>query len=206
MRIPDNPHIEIRLLTSDDYSKLQVFCDQCRLLGWTNTSSFENIKLDKMMMPWGQFFIGYDHTNDAIYNLAGVHRLPEIAPNAWRCMFRNCKLPMYAKPKFFTKNIYKTGYQISYFLPLQMQFIKQIDPTAEFYITTNNNNNPTDTSGKGKTTNHTLTHTLHKLNVLEKFIDDMQLYYTHQTVWKVNESQYYNIREQQIGLFPICLN
>ena len=40
-------------------------------------------------------FIGIDESKDKIFNLAGVHHLPEVSNNAWRCLFRGAQLPGY---------------------------------------------------------------------------------------------------------------
>ena len=197
--VPGKPDLEIRLLEYNDREKLQQFCDRCSEFGWENNSTFQAIKLDKMEMPYGKFFIGYDHSKDIIFNLAGVHHLPEVAPNAWRCLFRGAQLPGYSVTGGFTKNIFKTGYQPSYILPMQMEFIKQYDPTAEFYMTTNNQSTEKDTAGKSKRMDIVMSKTLASTGVLEKFAEDFELFYTQQTVWKINENEYYLQRSRYIG-------
>jgi len=189
--IPGKPELEFRLLENTDYSKLQEFCNRCKEQGWYNNSSFDAIKLDKMCMPYGRFFIGYDHNKNIIFNLAGVHHLPEIADNAWRCLFRGAQLPGYSISGGFTKNIFKTGYQLSYVLPMQMEFIKYYDPAAEFYMTTNNQNTSVDNAGKSKRMDIIMSKTLAKIGVLDKFAEDFELFYTQQTIWKINEEHYH---------------
>jgi hypothetical protein len=189
--IPGKPELEFRLLENTDYSKLQEFCNRCKEQGWHNNSSFDAIKLDKMSMPYGRFFIGYDHNKNIIFNLAGVHHLPEIADNAWRCLFRGAQLPGYSISGGFTKNIFKTGYQLSYVLPMQMEFIKYYDPAAEFYMTTNNQNTSVDNAGKSKRMDIIMSKTLAKIGVLDKFAEDFELFYTQQTIWKINEEHYH---------------
>ena len=82
---------------------------------------------------------------DIIFNLAGVHHLPEVTPNAWRCLFRGAQLPGYAVSKGISKNMFKTGYQLAYVLPMQIEFIQNTYPDAEFYMSTN-----VDKDGSGK--------------------------------------------------------
>jgi hypothetical protein len=199
MVVPGKPELELRLLQESDYAKLLDFCNSCKELGWYNNQSFQAIKLDKLSMPYGQFFIGYDHSKDIIWNLAGVHHLPEIAPNAWRCLFRGAQLPGYSVTGSFTKNIFKTGYQLSYILPMQMEFIKQYDPLAEFYMTTNNQTTIVDTAGKSKRMDIVMSKTLAVSKVLDKFAENVELFYTQQTVWKINVEEYYLQRLRYIG-------
>ena len=102
MVVPGKPELELRLLQESDHAKLLDFCNSCKKLGWDNNESFQAIKLDKMSMPHGQFFIGYDHSKDIIWNLAGVHRFPEVGEDAWRCLFRGAQLPGYSLSGSFT--------------------------------------------------------------------------------------------------------
>jgi hypothetical protein len=199
MVVPGKPELEIRILTHADLDKLQEFCDRCAILGWKNNATFSAIKLERLEMPYGKFFIGYDHSKDIIFNLAGVHHLPEIAPNAWRCLFRGAQLPGYSLTGSLTKNIFKTGYQLSYILPMQMEFIKQYDSTAEFYMTTNNQTTVVDTAGKSKRMDIVMSKTLAASKVIDKFAENFELFYTQQTVWKINVEEYYSQRARFIG-------
>ena len=118
--------ITFRELLDSDLNKLQIFCDECKSLGYNNNASFDSIKLAKMKMPYGKYFIGIDDSKDKIFNLAGVHHLPEVSNNAWRCLFRGAQVPGYNLSKGLTKNIFLTGYQLSYILPLQINFIRKL--------------------------------------------------------------------------------
>jgi len=199
MQILGKTNLEFRLLNDSDYEKLQEFCDKCLSLGWENNSTFQSIKLDKMAMPYGQFFIGYDLDKDIIFNLAGVHHLPEISANAWRCLFRGAQLPGYSITKNFTKNIFKTGYQLSYMLPMQLEFIKNYNSIAEFYMSTNNQFTNKDTAGKSKRMDIVMSNTLAVSGVLEKYYEDFELFNTRQTIWKLNEKKYYSERLIHVG-------
>lgn len=192
--IPGKPHLEIKLLEEADYPKLLDFCKSCETFGWINNSSFENLKIEKMKMPYGQFFIGYDHQADKIWNIAGIHHLPEISPNAYRCLFRGAQLPGYSVTGSFTKNIFLTGYQLLYFLDLQMRFIKECNPYAEFYMTTNNQDNEKDTAGKSKRMDLVMSKTLYLTGVLDRVLENFLLFNVKQTIWRVNEAEYYRQR------------
>ena len=128
-----------RELLDSDIDNLKIFCDTCSELNYHNNVSFESIKLDKMTMPYGQFFVGLD--NDKIFTIAGVHRMPEINDKAWRCLFRGAQLPGYV-PKFST-NPYELIIHFRELLYLQLNYVLSIEPDSEFYITSNiiDNNN-----------------------------------------------------------------
>ena len=168
--------ITFRELLDSDLNKLQIFCDECKSLGYNNNASFNSIKLDKMQMPYGKYFIGIDDSKDKIFNLAGVHHLPEVSNNAWRCLFRGAQLPGYNLSKGLTKNIFLTGYQLSYILPLQINFIRKQYPDSVFYMSSNT---PKDKEG-----------------VLSLWQENFELFYTSQTIWEIDESKYWQYRNR----------
>lgn len=173
--------IIFRELLDSDLDKLQIFCDECKRLGYNNNASFDSIKLNKMKMPYGKYFVGIDESKDIIFNLAGVHHLPEVSHNAWRCLFRGAQLPGYAVSKGISKNMFKTGYQLAYVLPMQIEFIQNIYPDAEFYMSTN-----VDKDGSGKSIRMgKFVEKLLRNNFLEKH-SEQELFYTQQKIWKIN--------------------
>jgi len=188
--------IIFKKLEDSDLDKLKVFCDSCKKLGYINNSNFENIKLNQMRMPYGQFFVGIDTEKDIIFNLAGVHQLPEVSPNAWRCLFRGAQLPGYGISKFLSKNMLKTGYQLSYVLAMQINFIKKQYPNSEFFISTNIENIQ---GMKSARMGNFIINTLNKTGVLSKHLN-LKLYNTEQIVWKINEKVYWKERKKALGI------
>ena len=188
--------ITFRQLVDTDLEMLQTFCNKCKNLGYDNNSSFESIKLDKMKMPYGQYFVGVDTEKNTIFNLAGVHHLPEVSPTAWRCLFRGAQLPGYNMSKGLTKNIFLTGYQLSYILPLQMNFIRKQYPECTFYMSSNTPKDAKDNSGKSMRMDTLMHNTLYKEGVLRLWKENFELFYTSQTVWKVNEKKYWQYRNK----------
>lgn len=186
--------LTFRTLEETDHNALQKFCDECSLLGYENNSSFKNIKLEQMNMPFGKFFIGLDE--DKIFNLAGVHHLPEVAPNAWRCLFRGAQLPGYSISNHLSKNIFLLGYQLSYILPLQMQFISKQFPDAEFYMSSNSPSNKIDTAGKSIRMDQLMRNTLLRSGVITEYASDFELYYTKQSIWKIDQERYWQKRSE----------
>ena len=184
-----------RLLEPTDLGILQDFCNACKKLGYKNNESFASIKLDKMTMPFGRFFIGYDNRHKKIFTLAGIHKLDEVNDRAWRCLFRGATLPGYTMSNGLSKNFFQTMYQFKFILPLQIEYIKNRFINPEFYITTVNAKNNTDDAGKSKRMSVVAAKTMAKKNIIEKVKDDIILYYTNQTLWKINLTNFYKEKE-----------
>ena len=70
--------ITFRELLDSDLNKLQIFCDECKSLGYNNNASFNSIKLDKMQMPYGKYFIGID---DSVEATAKAMVIPALGPS-----------------------------------------------------------------------------------------------------------------------------
>jgi hypothetical protein len=198
MRILDKSYLEFRLLQESDYPALQIFCDYFKSKDIVNNSSFQSIKLDKIKMPYGQYFIGYDYNKNLIWNLAGVHRLSEIGDHAWRCLFRGAQLPGYNMYDGLTKDFFKSGYQISYVLDMQMKFILNYDPQAEFYTSTNNPDNPIHFS-RSQYLDQIAMPMLEQRGAFTRIHKDFELYNTRQSIWRVNKNNYYIERKKSIG-------
>jgi hypothetical protein len=152
-----------------------------------------------MSMPHGQFFIGYDHSKDIIWNLAGVHRFPEVGEDAWRCLFRGAQLPGYSLSGSFTKDVYKNGYHLSYLLPMQMEFIRVLYPTSKFYMSSNNLTNKTHFA-KSQKLDSVIMPYLAKRGIFTRTHKDFMLYGTSQSVWQVNVDRYYEERKVSLGV------
>ena len=96
-----------------------------RILGPSfNNDGDWNFFVSRTFCGQRQKYLNPRTSKDIIFNLAGVHHLPEVSPNAWRCLFRGAQLPGYAVSKGISKNMFKTGYQLAYVLPMQIEFIQ----------------------------------------------------------------------------------
>ena len=182
MVIPGKPNLEIRLLTDADYRDLEKFCLACQSLGLENNKDATAIKLDKMHMPYGQYFIGYDAERECIWNLAGIHRLPELGANTWRCLFRGAQLPGYALGT--SKDFVKVSHHWRYFLPLQIRYIQAGYPDAEFVVTTNLNN---ASAGKSDRLDKVVMPVL-LAQGLVNHRGIFNLFNTEQNVWNINQN------------------
>jgi len=180
MVIPGKPNLEIRLFT-DEYAELDKFLLTCKSLGLENNKDATAIKLDKMKMPYGQYFIGWDNDADRIWNLAGVHHLPEFGNNVWRVLFRGAQLPGYALGT--SKDFFSISHHWRYFLPLQIRYIQASRPDADFVVTTNIKNSG---AGKSDRLDKIVMPILADQEIVELIDHDYELFNTRQNVWRIN--------------------
>jgi hypothetical protein len=166
--------------------ELEIFCDKAKELGYTNNSSLKAMKYE-WCKAQGEYFCAIEG-ND-IVAVAGCHPLPEVGPNAWRVMFRGAQLPGYNK-SFGLSKYHMSAITWREILPAQIEFCD----TDELYITTNIEH---DASGKMNRT-HRLFKGLAKVGMVEHY-KDMELYYTDQSVWKLNIDEYNYRRKNLTG-------
>lgn len=195
--VPGNQDLVFRLLEESDYPALQKFCDYFKEQGLKNNNSFEAIKLDKMKMPYGQYFIGYDLKENKIWNLLGVHHLPEIHDHAWRVFFRGAQLPGYRLGTALTSDIFKVGFQITYMIEMQIKFILEHDPEAEFYASTNTPQ--AEKFARSQFIDQNIAPMLVKRGVFSKAYEDFELFNTKQSIWKLDVNRYFEERKKSVG-------
>jgi len=195
--VPGRPNLEFRLLADTDHPELQTFCDYFKSNGIKNNESFESIKLDKMIMPYGQYFIGYDHDKKCIWNLMGIHHLPEIHEHAWRCFFRGAQLPGYRLGTALTSDIFKVGFQLTYLIEMQVKFITEHDPNAEIFASTNTPD--AEKFARSQFIDQNIAPMLVKRGVFTKHLENFVLYNTPQSIWKLNINKYFEERKKSVG-------
>jgi hypothetical protein len=186
------PGKQFRKLEEADIPALQIFCDECKALGYVNNESFTAIKLDKMVMPYGQFLIGIE--DGKIFTIAGVHRLPEVNKHAWRCLFRGAQLPGYTPA--WSLDIFKSGIHFSQFLCMQIKLVQELDSNAEFYISTNVKS---DTGAKSSRMNDVMMPRIAKRGIWNLELENFMLYNVPQNLWKVNVANYMEARERWLS-------
>jgi hypothetical protein len=195
--VPGKPNLEFRLLQESDYPALEEFCNYFKKKGIKNNESFEAIKLDKMKMPYGQYFIGYDHDKKHIWCLMGLHQLPEIHNHAWRCLFRNAQLPGYRLGTALSTDLFKVGYQFTYLFEMQIKFILKHDPDAEIFASSNTPN--AEKFAKSQFIDQNIAPRLVKRGVLTKYLENFILYNVPQSIWKLNIEKYFEERKKSVG-------
>lgn len=181
--IPGKPNLEIRLLTEADYPALDEFCSTCANLGLENNKDRQAIKLDRMSMPYGQYFIGWDNNTNRIWNIAGVHYLPEVENGVWRVLFRGAQLPGYALGS--GKDFLRISHHWRYFLPLQIQFIQQVFPDAKFVVSTNIENS---SAGRSDQLDKKVMPLLLDRGIVSLLRGNVELFNTRQNVWLIHPS------------------
>lgn len=172
--------ITFRKLEDYDLDRLQIFCNKCSSLGYKNNITFKDIKLDQMKMPHGQFFIG--EIDGYIFNIAGVHYMPEINKNAYRCLFRGAVLPGHVTSRGGLKN----SWQFMVTLNQQIDFILSLNPDAEFYLTSNKE----QINGKSSVIDKVFNPKAEQLGIMELVDSNFYYMYTDQRLWKINVDAY----------------
>jgi hypothetical protein len=176
-------------ITENLIPKLEIFCNECSVLGYQN-----NVSLTAMKFHWckehGEFFCA---VNDGkIIAVAGCHKFPEISPNGWRILFRGCELPFSDTFKGLGKGDWNSIAQRE-FIPKFIEYC----PSNELYITTNVDH---DHSNGKSARNHRLMGLLAKQGILDK-VKDAVIYNTYQTVWKLNIDEYTRRRNRLRGKY-----
>ena len=177
--------------TDDLIPDLEVFCQKAWKLGYTNNASLKAMKYD-WCKEQGEYFCAI--RDDEIVAVAGCHPLSEVGPNAWRIMFRGCELPQTDTFKGLGKGDWNSITQRE-MIP---KFIEWC-PSDELYITTNIDHE--HSNGKASR-NHRLMGLLAKQGILDKH-SDIVLYYTKQTVWRLNILEYTTRRNRLRGKYVL---
>jgi hypothetical protein len=179
--------LKYKLLTLEDIPAVKQFCKECQTLGYENNTSLETMKFHS-----ATFFAAYDQ--ECIVSLAGVHQLPEVNEHAWRCLFRGAQLPGYTPQ--WSMNIFKSGIHFSQFLYRQIKHVQTIDPSAEFYISTNLQST---TGAKSHRMNDVMMPRIAKMRVWNLHAENIMLYNVPQNLWKVDVETYMQLRDQHLA-------
>jgi hypothetical protein len=178
-------------ITDELLPKLEIFCKEVEELGYINNSSLKAMKYE-WCKDYGEYFCAI--RDDKIVAVAGCHPLPEVGENAWRILFRGCELPHQDIFKGLGKGDWNSITQRE-FIP---KFIEWC-PTNELYLTTNITHE--HSNGKAER-NHRLMGLLAKQGILDKHCD-MELYFTEQTIWKLNIEEYTKRRNKLKGKYVV---
>jgi hypothetical protein len=173
-------------LTSDNVPQIEIFCEQCKLLGYENNASLKAMKFE-----FATFFGAYDQ--DKIVSLAGVHPLPEVNKHAWRCLFRGAQLPRYTPE--WSMNIFKSGIHFSQFLYRQIKYVQSLDKDAEFYVSTNIT---ASTGVKSHRMNNVMMPRIANMGVWHLYAENIMLYNVPQNLWKIDVDRYLQLRNQYL--------
>lgn len=171
-------------LTTKNYSDDQIelleeFCNQCNLDGYQNNKSLDAIKLDWCLVSGGQFFLTY--LDNKIISISGCHPLPEIDQFTYRIVFRGATLKQYQNIFNIISKTHMTSIPFLYHMPRQIEWAKGQGYT-NFVITTNIDNENIPSMNKS----HRVLTSLSKQGMVECIIENKTLFYSEQSVWKLN--------------------
>jgi len=183
--------MQIKIITDELVPALELFCKKAKQLKYENNSSLKAMKFD-WCKEHGEYFCAIK--DNEIVAVAGCHPLPEVNPNAWRIMFRGCELPMQDTFRGLGKGDWNSITQRE-IIPKFIEYC----PTDELYITTNTYHE--HSNGKAAR-NHKLMGLLARQGILDKY-SEMMLYYTEQTVWKLNIQEYTSRRNKLKGRYVV---
>lgn len=164
----------------EDGLDLDLFCKSCKNLGYNNNSSLDAMRFAKTKQEgefWGAWYY------NKLIAVAGAHPLPEVSPTAIRVLFRGCQL---YSPHEGLNASHMNSVPFGDILPYQIEMYKDYD----LYTTTNIIN---DSSGKMHRT-HKVMSLLAKKGIVDLVIDNMIIYNTQQSVWKLNKDVYLELR------------
>lgn len=176
--------LQFRKLSIDDTDLVLKFC---KSQNYTN-----NISLNTMKWEWCPYWCGAID-NEKLVSIAGAHPLPEVSENAFRLLFRGAQLPGYTLG--FSKDVFKTGIQLTYLLPLQISWVKTLNKNAELYISTN----ITPGAGKSKRINDIMMPHLAKRGIWH-LEHTMILFNVSQNLWRINIERYMEERNRSLNI------
>jgi hypothetical protein len=157
------------------------FIAQCKLFGYENNSSLKAMKWDWCLEQGGMWYGTEDFTGSTLISVTGIHPFKD----GYRALFRGAQLwPRRVKGL----NRYQMqSWGIYGHLPEQIKFANG----KPIYITTNISN---DASGKMNRIHKSFT-VMAKGGMFE-YIGDEEVFYTQQSIWKLNNDKYFEIRKR----------
>lgn len=175
------PLYEVRQLHKKDTSYINEFLKKCSNLGFKNNTSLDTIKFDWCIKEGGSWWGVFK--KDELISMSGMHPFKD----GYRVLFRGAQVEKRAvqglnRYQFQSWGMWKE-------LPMQIEWAKWHDKD-KIYITTNVSN---DASGKMNRI-HKAFSALHKAGVVE-YLGDEEIFFTHQSVWRVNIQKYFEVRK-----------
>jgi hypothetical protein len=190
--IPNHAQWTLTKASEKDLPAINVFCAECKTLGFMNNQDLKTIKWD-WVQSVGSYFIVVDNQSNRIFSMAGYHPLAELGDHCWRILFRGAQLPGYALGAF-SKNQLKTSVQFAHMLYYQICDILSKDADAKIYMSTNVIDNMD--APKSARLNRSTTPILSTQGLITLEIPDIELYYTRQNLWRININEYITQRNQ----------
>jgi len=163
---------------------VEEFCKECQASGYKNNESVEAMKLEWCLSRGGQFFLTY--LDDRIISLSGCHPLKEVGENVYRVLFRGATLPEYQNILGIMSKTHMNSTPFYYHLPRQVSWATASN--YETFVVTTNHNNQDGIETMSKS--HRVFQLLEKQGIVDCIHKNLKLFYTDQSVWKINLEKY----------------
>jgi len=177
------------IYSSDQIAHLEEFCNQCDLEDYQNNKSLAAMKLDWCLSIGGQFFLTY--LDDVVISVSGCHPLPEIDQCTYRMVFRGATLNKYQNIFNIVSKTHMNSIPFLYHMPRQIDWAKE-QGYDNFVITTNIDNANIPSMNKS----HSVLTSLSRQGLVECIVDKTTLFYSEQSVWKINVEKINKIRTE----------
>ena len=168
---------------------LEEFCKSCDQFGYTNNNSTKSMRLDWCLENGGQFFLTY--CDGIIISVSGCHPLPEVGPNVYRILFRGATLRDYQNLLGVMSKTHMTSIPFYDHIPLALEWAKG---KASTFVVTTNWASPNGIESMSRS--HKVLGLLARQGIVDCLVEKMNLFYTDQTVWKLNIDKYLDARNQ----------
>ena len=163
---------------------LTDFLKLCKHMGFENNESLTTLKWQWLLDQKGSWWATIAEGN--IIALSGIHPFKD----GYRALFRGVQT--FQRPAGLNK-YHMSSYGFAEHLPRQIEWAQVMsnDTDVPIYITTNIDN---DASGKMLRINK-LFKILERQEIVD-FLGEEDVYYTKQSIWKLNNEKYYGHRYQ----------
>ena len=176
-----SPKYETYQVWKKDLSDIEKFLSKCAEKNYNNNKSLEAIKFDWCIKEGGCWWATYK--NKDIISLSGIHPFKD----GYRALFRGAQL----EPRPYAPiNKYQMQIWGMYaHLPMQIEWAGW-QGNNNIYITTNVYNDASGTMNRM----HKSFQALERGGVV-KYCGDEEIFFTQQSVWKVNIKKYFEVRK-----------
>jgi len=159
-------------------SDIENFCTECSQLGYENNGSLKAMKYEWCLKNGGAWWAVYK--NNKIISMAGAHPFED----GFRFLFRGAQIE-HTRGGLSKKHMTSSPWE--YILPEQIAWASGVaTEETPAYITTNIEH---DASGKMNRI-HRVLQLLERQGIVS-YMCDKEIYYTLQSVWKLNVGAYY---------------
>lgn len=184
-----NQRIKTVPFTNDRMLDLIAFSSMCREEGYKNNETIDKVKLGWCLKNGGQFLLTY--LDDVLVSVSGCHPLPEVDDKTFRILFRGATLPYAQNYLGIMNKHHMNSIPFFYHVPMHVEWAKKQGAT-QFAISTNWENPNIPSMEKS----HRAFQVLERRELVTCLVDEIELFNTKQTLWKLNLEKYFTIREE----------